>query len=737
MKPLLPYCILIYCLFSILSLYSQSYFSNRSPLAWFDEKRFEMVDDNQDGALNLKELQNFYHEFSYFLNDNRFFFVDLNQDGRLNWGEIYPHLNDAWTYRKNQEKVEILKLQQKYPFFTSAKLKYLKRNSSLTQILISNYTWVSQHLPMVIKLCKDQSWLRKHPLIVLHLHTNLRCLVDHPQLASVFYQLSLFDHLPPSFLAWRLEHLSQLAKASSSSYSRSSNAQRELLRPVGPVHTPIHIQKSNLYSLDPPPNWKHTIDSIQIVNQSLRAKDYRQTQQLTRLQSDNKLLSDKVDYLTQSSRQLTSQIIRERDSLLQQSRKQTSDLRSIQSSLNRSENRRKELTVSVNTELDSIKSYYHQLLAEKKDQELRIENLLRENSALKSRTISPTVNENNRNQVLQRRLDQQTAEIERLRKDIAYQRELLAKTTAVLRDSIGALRQKTAFPTPPPAELSLMRESLQALQIKMASVEQQANNKISQLSDSLVISRKRLDIQRSQYEALISQLESRILELENEQTQSNYSTLSENTHNELKLLQQRLQVLTLENESMREQLEANSNFVASILAEKEEFEQSTYELRSENQRLQEVNEHLVSKRSSSYSITEDSITNYKKELANLEQLLGNKDNAYKIDKELAARRAKALEEIIAEQEMLIENLEKERKVSRERLVTIANKERQLEKERALVQKRAQLLKQRESILQARERSLEDKAQKYEDLRELENSLKLREQQLKGKEQIPD
>ncbi len=708
------------------------YPSESTLLSWFYEHSFLIVDESEDGLLSLHELQSFYAEFQYFLTDNRFFYTDLDKDGKLSWEEIYPHFQDAWNFRLEAENLEISKLAQSYPYFSSLQAQYLKRHPTLAQTLLSNYSWMIQHITVARKLIKNENWLRQHPLAALSIHTNLRWLIDHPDLATLFYRHKIFNSFPSNFTQWRWDHLSYVNKNPSHRVVSVSN---ELIRPIAPNTTPRSIKTSNLYPLSTPSNWRQRLDSIDIVNQSLMSKYIQDKELINRLTVENNTLKDKFDRLNRTNNSFQTQIIQERDSLILLSRRQLMELNSLKTSFTQSDQQRKHLQLQISTKVDSLNFYYTELAKEKEEQDLRIENLLRENTALKSRPMPSTSSSSPTISSLKRRVSQQTAEIHRLRDEAYKQRELYNRSLTRYKDSLNLLKKKGTFNLPTPAEIAVMREGMHALKIRLASLEQQSKTNTERYQDSISYLHHQWNIQVQQYTSHIDQLENELTLLQAQSTsQLASSAHAYGTTEDWDKLQRQLETLALENGSMKEQLEANANFVTSTLIEKQRLEERINNLQSKNQELKASNRDLLKGIVPGTVNIEDSVNNYLKKISKLEQLLNNQGNAYNIEKELAARRATSLEETIKEQKLQIENLEKERKISRERIIAVANKERTLEKEGAKVQQQAQLLKQIEAILAEREKKVIEEEKKLSDLQQLENSLKLREQKIKQQEQ---
>ncbi|MEO1419025.1 MAG: hypothetical protein AAFW00_27470 [Bacteroidota bacterium] len=201
-----PLFLLLILLLSTSSLFAQSDPVCQEITAWFQEERFIIADQNEDALLARTEMQVFPQEFVYFLAGRHFQIADINKDGFLSFNELHAKRKSENIFRYQLERRQIREMAQQHPYLAQADERYLKKYPILVKTLFTNLLWLSENAPIAEKIYKDRRWISSNSEAILALHRNLRWMAANPSEASQLYNNRYATSQLPELIGWRAEH---------------------------------------------------------------------------------------------------------------------------------------------------------------------------------------------------------------------------------------------------------------------------------------------------------------------------------------------------------------------------------------------------------------------------------------------------------------------------------------------------------------------------------------------------
>lgn len=171
--------------------------------AWYIENRLKVADANQNGGLSLDEMKAYQSEFAYYFDAKNFKNSDQNQDGEIDKKELNEKFEIETAMRERVEHQQIRSLNIEYGMLSLVNMQYLKKNPDLVVILMQNNSWMEENAFYVQELLKSKSFVKKYPEIISSFNKNLRWLAFNPIKAQKAYRLRTAGTEFPELQIWR------------------------------------------------------------------------------------------------------------------------------------------------------------------------------------------------------------------------------------------------------------------------------------------------------------------------------------------------------------------------------------------------------------------------------------------------------------------------------------------------------------------------------------------------------
>ncbi|MEM8897100.1 MAG: hypothetical protein AAGC85_03310 [Bacteroidota bacterium] len=723
---------------------------------WYLKERLKIVDKNVDQALSLEEMAPYYSEFRYYLHEHTYYYSDLDQDGTLNMTELATFAVEEMIFRDEAERIDIKRYEAQYPFLAQAKVTYLKKHPELTEKLVSNYYWISEHLPLAFQLANQKYWMRKNGDVLIAWLSNFRCLVAYPRLAEKLYNIPIEAPFKPRLVQWQAKH---------NEYLLTNNTR-------SPEPTSWSISPAQLFTKRKPYPTKNLSRELSLSNDSLRTVNsaYQriieiQSTELETVRSENQQLFGSNLQQKESLTELRKKTDQAEKALMDAER----DLKLLKGAMKELGNQFADMKIEFQTKWDSVRSRNTNLRGTTKDQQTRIAKLQREKSALENRLVQlekqQSTASNEALDTYKRKVQEQQVAIAKLsaEKD-RIQRRFNAKTQAQ-SDSLSQLqnalfavsdqqeetegiRLTTSTPALVMPGSGEIQDSLLMLKQQLFSAGEKntsLNAKVDELKASRKIFVERMQAQLREVEEQLSAREGLITYMSREvdslsralavrgkitpQPQQPNNTVQAER---LVELQQRVDRLNLENESLSEQIESNVHFISLTLTEKEQLESQLHEREKQLQQLQAellaMNEAPSSETVSIYS--SDSLIIYRQKLRSLKEELTLELSNDKKRLEIYQTQNEDLKQQLDALAGELDHTEKTLKTNQARLVSLENKQKNIDKLQQQLSSKEQLIKQKEAYLEHKLGELGSLETFREKLKEKENKLQMWEQRLK-------
>lgn len=182
---------------------------------WFLRQIFLLSDFNGDGQLSRAEAAQAPPQWNYYAAAAGFTESDLNGDQLLSRSEMDQTAWKALVFRLSQDEQELRRLKRDFSHLQNAQSKYLERYPGLATKLLENVVWCRENAQLVKKLIKNRSWLREQPEAADALQNNLIFWVEHPKIASQYYERPPAGNDAALYEAWRTGHRRYLNTLSS------------------------------------------------------------------------------------------------------------------------------------------------------------------------------------------------------------------------------------------------------------------------------------------------------------------------------------------------------------------------------------------------------------------------------------------------------------------------------------------------------------------------------------------
>ena len=247
-----------------------------------------MADANGDKRLSTTEIKRMGKLLIYYLDDTHFQRTDTDKDGMLNESELAYRMGQAIVHRLETDEKELKKLEQEYPYFSDAKVKYLKRHPELAERLMENLVWSRTHPDQVVKIISDRSWLNQNPNVAKSLNRNLIWLVENPEPAVKFYRLREAKMQNGYMKSWRSIHKEYL------------NQHPELMEKPVMIDFPYWPEKKTMVTAEnymTPAAWdpdQATIDSLIRLNRNQKEKYENQIANMLNKQKQRDSITHKI-----------------------------------------------------------------------------------------------------------------------------------------------------------------------------------------------------------------------------------------------------------------------------------------------------------------------------------------------------------------------------------------------------------------------------------------------------------
>lgn len=725
---------------------------------WYLKERLKIVDKNVDQALSLEEMAPYYSEFRYYLHEHTYYYSDLDQDGTLNMTELATFAVEEMIFRDEAERIDIKRYEAQYPFLAQAKVTYLKKHPELTEKLVSNYYWISEHLPLAFQLANQKYWMRKNGDVLIAWLSNFRCLVAYPRLAEKLYNIPIEAPFKPRLVQWQAKH---------NEYLLTNNTR-------SPEPTSWSISPAQLFTKRKPYPTKNLNRELSLANDSLRTVNnaYQriieiQSTELEAVRSENQQLYGSNLQQKESLTELRKNTDKAEKELMAAER----DLKLLKGAMKELGNQFADMKIEFQAKWDSVRSRNTNLRGTSKDQQTRIAKLQREKSALENRLVQlekrQSIGGNEELSTYKRKVQEQQVAIAKLsaEKD-RIQRRFNAKTQAQ-SDSISQLQNAlfaitdqqeekegitlspiTVAPAPVMASSSEVRDSLMMLKQQLFSAGEK-NTSLTAKVDELKASRKifveRMQAQLREVEEQLSAREGLITYMSREvdslnralSARANVSPQPLQAANSMQTermveLQQKVDRLNLENESLSEQIESNVHFISLTLTEKEQLETQLQDSEKQLQQLQAellaMNESGKPETVSTYS--SDSLIIYRQKLRSLREELSLELSNDRKRLEIYQTQNEDLKFQVDALKGELDHTEKTLKTNQARLVSLENKQKNIDKLQQQLSTKEQQIKQKEAYLKHKLGELGSLETFREKLKEKENKLQMWEQRLK-------
>ncbi|MEL6192369.1 MAG: hypothetical protein AAFR66_09975 [Bacteroidota bacterium] len=723
---------------------------------WYLKERLKIVDKNVDQALSLEEMAPYYPEFRYYLHEHTYYFSDLDQDGTLNMTELTTFAVEEMIFRDEAERIDIKRYEAQYPFLAQAKVTYLKKHPELTEKLVTNYYWVSEHLPLAFQLANQKYWMRKNGDVLIAWLSNFRCLVAYPRLAEKLYNIPIEAPFKPRLVQWQAKH---------NEYLLTNNTR-------SPEPSSWSISPAQLFNKRKPYPTKNLSRELSLSNDSLRTVNnaYQriidiQSTELEAVRSENQQLYGSNLQQKESLTELRKRTDQAEKELMTAER----DLKLLKGAMKELGNQFADMKIEFQAKWDSVRSRNTNLRGTSKDQQTRIAKLQREKSALENRLVQlekrQSTGGNEELDTYKRKVQEQQVAIAKLsaEKD-RIQRRFHTKTRAQ-SDSISQLqnalfaisdqqeeteeiRLTPSTPIPVLASSGEIQDSLLMLKQQLFSAGEKntsLNAKVDELKESRKIFVERMQAQLREVEEQLSAREGLITYMSREVDSLNRAIsrrekdipqaiepVNAGQTERLVELQQKVDRLNLENESLSEQIESNVHFISLTLTEKEQLESQLQEREKQLQQLQAellaMNESSSPATVSTYSA--DSLIIYRQKLRSLKEELTLELSNDKKRLEIYQTQNEDLKFQVDALKGELDHTEKTLKTNQARLVSLENKQKNIDKLQQHLSTKELQIKQKEAYLEHKLGELGSLETFREKLKEKENKLQMWEQRLK-------
>ena len=180
--------------------------------SWYLQQVFSLADANKDHLLSAKEIKQMGKLLAYYMDETNFQRTDTDKDGMLNQSELNYRMGQAIVHNLEKDEKELKKLEHEYPYFSDAKIKYLKRHPELTAKLMENLVWSRTHPDLVNKIISDRSWISQNPKVGKALNRNLIWLTENPETSEKFYRMREAKMHNGYLKTWRSVHKEYMDK---------------------------------------------------------------------------------------------------------------------------------------------------------------------------------------------------------------------------------------------------------------------------------------------------------------------------------------------------------------------------------------------------------------------------------------------------------------------------------------------------------------------------------------------
>ncbi|MEM9933371.1 MAG: hypothetical protein AAF824_07155 [Bacteroidota bacterium] len=727
---------------------------------WYIKERLRIVDQNVDHSLSLSEMAPYFSEFRYYLHEHTYYFSDLDQDGVLSIAELTTFAVEEMIFRDEAERIDLQKYEKKYPFLAQAKITYLKKHPALTEKLVSNYYWVSEHLSLAFQLANQKVWMRRNGDVLIAWLSNFRCLLAYPRLAEKLYNLPLEAPFKSRLIQWQAKHNEYLL----TNQSRSREAPS------------WNISPAQLFTKRTPYPTKNLSRELSLTNDSLRTVNYAyqriieiQSTELASVRSENKQLYGESIQMKES---LTG--LRNKTTLAEQElAKAERELKLLKGAMKELGTKFADMKISFEVKWDSIRSRNNRLSGSTREQQVRIAKLQREKSALENRLVQLEKQNSSGSDeelaIYKTKVQEQQVKLAQLRAEKDRMKRKFNVTTQSQSDSILQLQaalfaisdlqeeeREISSPLLKESTAPLMGNS-QELQDSLLMIKQQLhstkekNATLSRNLKELTATRKsfvdRLQGQLREVEEQLSVREGLINYMGREvdslksvlasmstPEQKEVPAVSADQVEKLAAMQQRIDRLNIENESLSEQIESNVNFISLTLGEKELLESQLQQREKELQQLQAEllasQQAVPTKKPGKY--TADSLVIYRQKLRSLREELSLDLANDKKRLEIFQTQNDELKDKVMALQTELAYTERDLKTNQAKLLSLESKQKNITQLQQQLNSKEELIKQKEAYLEHKLGKLGSLEGFQKRLKEKENRLQMWEQRLKQK-----